>query len=67
MSYEMIEYLKEGYVKIILEYKRNTECPRWSTYKEKMRVVHMGLYTKEAEKKVAKCQIHKTINDSTTM
>ena len=54
MSYEMLEGLIEGYEKIILKSKRDTKCPRWGAYEEKMREVHKGLYTKEAKKKLEK-------------
>ena len=52
MIYEMNEELIEGYAKIILEYEKDTEYPRWETYEEMMRGVHMGLYSKQDEKNV---------------
>ena len=53
-SYEMSKELIEGYTKIILESKKDIECPRWGTYEENMREVHMGLHSKQVEKNVEK-------------
>ena len=50
----MIEDLIKCYEQIILKFDRDTGCPRWATYEEKMREFHMGLCSKEAKKKVEK-------------
>lgn len=54
MVYEMSEELIEGYVQIMLEIEKDTKCPRWGTYQEKMRKVHFDLHNKERKKKVEK-------------
>ena len=37
MGYEMSIELIEGYAQVILQSKKDIECPRWGNYKEKMR------------------------------
>ena len=54
MGYEMSIKLIEGYTQIILEYEQDTECPRWGTYDENLRIVESELYSKESKNKVVK-------------
>ena len=63
MRYEMSTKLIEGYVQIILLSEKDTKCPRWGTYEEKMRIVHSERYNKESKKKVEKeiDSIHKEL------
>ena len=54
MGYEMSVELIEGYAQIILQSKKDLEGPRWGTYEENMRIVHLELYNNESKKQVEK-------------
>ena len=54
MGYELSEDVIEGYVKIILEFEKDKDTPRWGTYAEKIREVESKLYNKEIKKNVEK-------------
>lgn len=47
MGYEMSEELIKGYAKIILQSEKDVDCPRWGTYKEKMKEAEDKLYRKD--------------------
>ena len=41
-------------MKIILEFDKDEECPRWATYEEKVKEVHGERYNIDIKKKVKK-------------